>query len=98
MRLQRAVRASTRTHDPAAQLIASALAEELQRTGGLPCRPSLQRLAALSGVHPARVEQALKTLERSGIVARLRVQGAPDVDHFALLCDVDRCGSEGQQR
>ncbi|MBK1668170.1 hypothetical protein CKO28_08985 [Rhodovibrio sodomensis] len=86
-RLQRAVRASARTRDPAAQLVASALAQEMLRTGGLPCRPSLQRLAALSGVHPARAEQALQQLERMRLVARLRLEGAPDVDHFALLCD-----------
>ena len=57
--------------DPIQRLVFAALARERARAGDGPCRPSLQRLAGITGAHPAAVTRALDALEASGHIRRL---------------------------
>ena len=56
--------------DTTARLIWSALAREMRRTHQPVCTASLQRLAALSGVHTDAAAQGLQTLSAAGLLVR----------------------------
>ena len=68
---------------PHVRLVWSALAHEMRRQRQAACSPSLQRLAALSGLHPQAVSDGLRTLAQAGVL-HLRTTADTGVTAYQL--------------
>lgn len=77
--------------DTRARLVWAALAAEMRRQRQAVCTPSMQRLAALSGLHPDAVAMGLQVLAEAGVLRR-RTTDDTGLTAYQLVDDAGRRG------